>query len=102
MSSNTKTPVISNSEADRALYRVAIVGAGSLKGKEVAEVIADRNFPALDVKLLDDDESLGQLESVGDEVTFIQKVAAEQFHNIDFTFFASDQASTRRSWKKAR
>ena len=53
--------------AQAHLYRVAIVGAGTLKGKEVAEVLSDRNFPSLDIKLLDDDESLGQLETVRDE-----------------------------------
>jgi aspartate-semialdehyde dehydrogenase len=84
------------------LYRIAIVGAASLKGKEVAEVLNDRNFPALDVKLLDDDESLGQLEAMGDEVTFIQSLRAEQFERVDFTFFASDQDCTRNNWGTAR
>lgn len=84
------------------LYRAAIVGAGSLKGKEVAEVLNERNFPAADIRLLDDDEALGQLEAMGDEISFIQRVRAEQFEHVDFTFFASDQESTRRSWKDAR
>ncbi|HVO79567.1 MAG TPA: Asd/ArgC dimerization domain-containing protein [Terriglobales bacterium] len=84
------------------LYRVAIVGAGTLKGKDVAEVLSDRNFPSLDVKLLDDDESLGQLESVGDEISFIQSVRTEQFEHVDFTFFASDQECTRKNWKAAQ
>ena len=79
------------------LYRIAIIGAGTLKGKEVAEVLNDRNFPAVDVKLLDDDESLGQLEAMGDEVTFIQNLRAEQFERVDFTFFASDPECTRRT-----
>ena len=84
------------------LYRAAIVGAASLKGKEIAELLNERNFPAADVRLLDDDESLGQLEAMGDEISFIQRVRAEQFEHVDFTFFASDQESTRRSWKDAR
>jgi len=84
------------------LYRAAIVGAASLKGKELAEVLNERKFPAADVRLLDDDESLGQLEAMGDEISFIQRVRAEQFEHVDFTFFASDQESTRRSWKDAR
>lgn len=84
------------------LYRAAIVGAASLKGKEVAEMLNERHFPAADVRLLDDDESLGQLEAMGDEISFIQRVRAEQFEHVDFTFFASDQDSTRRSWKDAR
>ncbi len=84
------------------LYRAAIVGAGSLRGKEVAEMLNERNFPAADIRLLDDDEAMGQLEAMGDEISFIQRVRAEQFENVDFTFFASDQDSTRRSWKDAR
>src|SRR5438309_7794092 len=90
----TNVPEISRSGN---LYRVAVVGAASLRGKEVAEVLNDRNFPAVDVKLLDDDEALGQLETMGDEVTFIQRVRNEQFEHLDFTFFASDAASTRKS-----
>jgi aspartate-semialdehyde dehydrogenase len=84
------------------LYRAAIVGAASLKGKELAELLNERKFPAADVRLLDDDESLGQLEAMGDEISFIQRVRAEQFEHVDFTFFASDQESTRRSWRDAR
>jgi aspartate-semialdehyde dehydrogenase len=81
---------------------VAIVGAGTLKGKEVVEMLNERNFPAVDLRLLDDDESIGQLEATGDEINFIQSVRAEQFTNIDFTFFAADAGTTRQSWKRAR
>ncbi len=84
------------------LYRVAIVGAASLKGKEIAEILRERNFPAVDVRLLDDDESLGQLEAVGDEMNFIQSIRSEQFERVDFTFFASDPRSTLNNWKAAR
>ena len=83
-------------------YRVAIVGAASLMGKEIAEVLRDRNFPAVDIRLLDDDESLGQLEAVGDEMTFIQSLRPEQFERVDFTFFAADPRATRAKWTIAR
>jgi aspartate-semialdehyde dehydrogenase len=73
-----------------------------LKGKEVAEMLNERNFPAVDVRLLDDDESIGQLEATGDEINFIQSVRAEQFTNVDFTFFAADAECTRQNWKRAR
>ena len=47
MSSNFKSVPVVHPDAVRvgSLYRVAIVGAGTLKGKEVAEVLTDRNFP---------------------------------------------------------
>jgi len=102
MNSNVKPGGVANAEAMRGFYRVAIVGAASLKGKEVAEVLDERNFPSLDVKLLDDDESLGQLEAVKDEVTFIQSVRASEFEHMDFTFFASDDECTRRNWQQVR
>jgi aspartate-semialdehyde dehydrogenase len=84
------------------LYRVAIVGAGTLKGKEVAEMLNERNFPAIDIRLLDGDESIGQLEATGDEINFIQSLRTEQFTNTDFTFFAANAGTTRQNWKRAR
>src|SRR5258707_13480229 len=81
------------------LYRVAIVGAASLKGKELKDVLEERNFPASESELLDDDESLGQLERVQDEVTLVQPVGREELAHMDFTFFASDEDLTRRKWK---
>lgn len=84
------------------LFRVAIVGAATLKGKELKEVLEERNFPAVDVRLLDDNESLGQLEQVQDEISFVQPVTPEQLENVDFTFFASEPDFTRTNWKLAR
>jgi aspartate-semialdehyde dehydrogenase len=84
------------------LYRVAIVGAGTLKGKELAELLPETSFPTIDVKLLDDDESLGQLEPVGDEVTFVQKVTKENFEGVDFSFFAAQAEFTRKAWDMSR
>jgi len=101
MNSNVKSAgAIAHAEAPHGSYRVAIVGAASLKGKEVAEVLDQRNFPSSEVKLLDDDDALGQLEALKDEVTFIQSVRAEQFEHVDFTFFASDAESTRKNWQQ--
>src|SRR5271169_491270 len=103
MSSPPKIAPLSPSPSGRGqLFRAAIVGAGTLKGKEVAEMLNERNFPAVDVRLLDDDESIGQLEATGDEINFIQSVRTEQFTHVDFTFFASDAECTRQNWKRAR
>ncbi len=84
------------------MFRVAIVGAGTLKGRELKDVLSDRNFPAQDTRLLDDDETLGQLEAVGEEPTFIQSVLPEHLENVDFTFFAADETFTRHTWPMAR
>lgn len=103
MSAPPKTTALSAPTTLRGqLYRAAIVGAGTLKGKEIAEMLNERNFPAVDVRLLDDDESIGQLEATGDEINFIQSLRAEQFTHVDFTFFAVDSECTSKNWKRAR
>jgi aspartate-semialdehyde dehydrogenase len=103
MSESVKSVSSTQALAPRAnLYRAAIVGAASLKGKEIAEMLNVRKFPAVDIRLLDDDESLGQLEAMGDEISFIQSVRVEQFNHVDFTFFAADAECTRKTWKRAR
>ena len=84
------------------LFRVAIVGAATLKGKELKDVLEERNFPAMEIKLLDDDESLGQLERVQDEVALVQPVGRDELAQMDFTFFASEEDFTRKKWKLAR
>ncbi len=102
---STPSKIVASSPSSSArgpLFRVAIVGAATLKGKEVAEMLNERNFPAVDIRLLDDDESIGQLEATGDEINFIQSVRSEQFTHVDFTFFAADAECTRQNWKRAR
>ena len=97
------TPVVRPDAASwGGLFRVAIVGAGSLKGREIKDVLSERNFPSHDVRLLDDDESLGQLDAIGDEPTFIQSVLPEHMENVDFTFFAADEKFTRKTWNMAK
>ena len=59
-------------------------------------------FPQSMSACLDDDESLGKLEALGDEVSFIQAVRSEQFRKCRFHFLRFRRASTRKSWKGAR
>src|SRR5579863_9477825 len=104
MKSETNNPSAARADGGHwgGLFRVAIIGAATLKGRELKEVLSDRNFPSTDVRLLDDEESLGQLQAVGEEPTFIQSVLPEHLENVDFTFFASDEVFTRNTWKMAR
>ena len=81
--------------------KIAIVGAGSLRGKELNEALADSPFADADFLLMDDDAELGSLEAVADEVTFIQRIDADSFAHVDFVFFAGDRQLTLRHWQKA-
>jgi aspartate-semialdehyde dehydrogenase len=82
-------------------YRIAIVGAASLRGKELSEVLAESAFASAEFSLMDDESQLGQLEAVGDEVTFIQRIEPSAFTHEDFVFFAGSEEATRKHWKAA-
>lgn len=82
-------------------YRIAIVGAGSLRGKELNEALTESVFASADFVLLDDESSLGKIEAVGDEATVIQIVDPSSFEGADFVFFVGDEANTRKHWKQA-
>ena len=81
--------------------RIAIVGAASLRGKELNEALGESPFAAADFVLMDDQEAIGQLEAVGDEVTFIQQITPSSFAHADFTFFTGSRELTRRHWELA-
>ena len=81
--------------------RFAIVGSSTLKGKELTEILPDSPLAAAEVRLLDDEETTGQLESVGEEMTFVQRVAADNFEGADVVFFGSDAAFTKQHWNLA-
>ena len=82
--------------------KIAIIGAASILGKELNETLADSPFAGADFSLMDDESQLGQLEAVGDEVTFIQRIEPSSFDSADFVFFAATQDVTRKHWKSAQ
>lgn len=82
-------------------YRIAIVGAASLLGKELNEALTESSFSGSDFLLMDDQQALGQLEAVGDEVTFIQEITPSSFERVDFVFFAGEPSIARRHWQNA-
>ena len=82
--------------------RVAIVGASSLRGKELKLVLEERNFPASDIVLLDEPVVAGTLTEAGGEPTFIRALDQESFEGARFTFFAGSQMDAEQNWKAAR
>ena len=81
--------------------KIAIVGAGSLRGRELNDALTDSPFGDSDFLLMDDEAELGTLEAVGDEVTFIQRIEPSSFDRMDFVFFTGDEALTRKHWHAA-
>jgi aspartate-semialdehyde dehydrogenase len=83
-------------------YAIAIVGASSLKGKELKDALSESVFAEAEYFLFDDEETLGQLEQVGDEMTFVRALTPGAFERMDFVFFAGTAEQTREFWKEAQ
>lgn len=86
----------------QGMYRIAIVGASSLAGKELADELGDSLLATSDIVLLDDEEVTGQIAAAGEEVAVIQPIDDASFERLDFVFFAGDRAATRKHWEAAR
>ncbi|HTR46965.1 MAG TPA: Asd/ArgC dimerization domain-containing protein [Verrucomicrobiae bacterium] len=86
----------------RKFYRVAIVGASSLLGKELKQVLEDRSFPATDVVLLDESAMAGTLTEAAGEPTFLRALEEESFEGADYAFFAGSAADAERNWTAAQ
>ena len=84
------------------MYRIGIVGAASLVGKELSDALGESLLAASDVVLLDEEEAAGQMTATGDEVAFIQRLEPSAFERVDFVFFAGDAATTKKHWQDAR
>jgi aspartate-semialdehyde dehydrogenase len=82
--------------------RVAIVGASSLRGKELKLVLEERNFPASEIILLDESVMAGTLTEAAGEPTFIRALQADSFEGVRFVFFAGSPADTERNWETAQ
>jgi aspartate-semialdehyde dehydrogenase len=82
--------------------RIAIVGASSLRGKELTAVLEDRNFPASDIILLDESVMAGTLTEAGGEPNFIRPLAEDSFEGAEFVFFAGSAADAERNWQVAQ
>ncbi len=84
------------------MYRIGIVGATSLLGKELADELNESLLAASDVLLFDEEEASGQVTAAGDEAAVIRQVEPGSFDRMDFVFFAGDQEQTDRHWQEAR
>jgi aspartate-semialdehyde dehydrogenase len=83
------------------VYKIAIVGASTLLGREVKDALSESSLAAADITLLDEEEAQGQLEQVGDEITFLQAIAPDAFEHVDFAFFCGSEDMTRKHWRDA-
>ncbi len=78
-------------------YRVAILGATGAVGTELMQLLAERQFPLAELKLLASPRSAGKtLTFQGEELT-IEAVSEQSFKDVDLVL-ASAGASTSKAW----
>src|ERR1700757_2583910 len=82
-------------------WKIAIVGAASLRGKELNEALTESAFASARITLLDEESEAGRLEASGDEATVIQRIDRDSFEHIDFAFFTGAPEITRKHWQEA-
>jgi aspartate-semialdehyde dehydrogenase len=82
--------------------RIAIVGASSFRGKELKQVLEDRNFPASELILLDEGVMVGTLTEAAGEPTFIRGLDRDSFDGVRFAFFAGTSFDAERNWVTAQ
>lgn len=89
------------SEPKDSPYNLALVGASTLKGKEVMSILKDRGFPVGRLALLDIEEARGQITEFDDEPVIIQPVTKDSFERMAFAVFASSPSFTEAHWQLA-
>jgi aspartate-semialdehyde dehydrogenase len=88
----------SSSEA----VRVAIAGASSLLGKELNLWLEESNFPASEIRLVDEEFVAGTLTEAGGEPAVIETVTEDSFERVRFAFFTGSKEFTKRHADEAR
>lgn len=73
---------------------VAIVGATGAVGQEILKILAERNFPVNELRLLATKRSAGKIISWQGQKLEVQETTHESFKGIDIALFAGGSGST--------
>ena len=76
-------------------YRVAVVGATGNVGREMLNVLAERNFPVSEVVALASSRSIGNEISFGDSRVKVKDLANYDFRGIDFALMSAGSGPSR-------
>jgi len=76
-------------------YRVAIVGATGLVGREFIKVLEQRNFPMSSIHLLASDRSAGKKLFVAHREIEVKEAVPESFDGIDIALFSAGTETGR-------
>lgn len=70
-------------------YKVAVVGATGLVGREMLKVLEERGFPVSELIPLASERSAGEHIEFGDSTVVVQKAGAESFRGVDIVLMSA-------------
>ena len=76
-------------------YRVAIVGATGLVGREFARILVQRSFPMASVRLMASHRSAGKKLSVGEQEIEVEETTPDSFKGVDIALFSAGGDASR-------
>lgn len=76
-------------------YRVAVVGATGMVGQTMIEILAERKFPAGELKLLASARSKGLRVKAGGEEYIVEEALPQSFEDVDIAFFSAGGAISK-------
>ena len=81
-------------------YRVAVAGATGAVGQEMLKVLADRQFPVGELKLLASERSVGKTMEFNGQTLTVELLDDNAFKDIDFALFSAG-ASRSKQFRQA-
>jgi len=76
--------------------RVVVAGASSLLGKELNQWLEESHFPAVDIRLVDEEIVAGTLTESAGEPAIIETVDEDSFDRARFAFFTGSPEFSKR------
>lgn len=69
-------------------FRIAVVGATGNVGREILNILAEREFPVSEIFALASSRSKGKEISFGDEIIKVEELSKFDFSNVDIALFS--------------
>ncbi len=82
-------------------WNVAVVGASTLRGKDLVQLLEERPLPLDGMRLFDDVAGAGTLTEAAGEPAFIQPLDEDSFRGVDLAFFACEENFAVQHWPAA-
>jgi len=81
---------------DKNSFRVGVVGATGLVGRELIVLLAESTVPIQELRLLASEKSAGKLIEFRDKRIVVKKLQKEELSHLDIVFFTSNRQTSKK------